>query len=105
MSKELYQILISRRTNKVTSVTYLETKFDANNLDCTKMLILPRPTTYHTYLLSFQYKTLHKILFLNIKLNLFGTTKSPLCSYCYTNEKTPINLFCEYNSTKYLWLQ
>ena len=32
-SKELYQILISSRTNKVTSVTFFETKFNANNLD------------------------------------------------------------------------
>ena len=32
-SKELHQILISSRANKVTSVTYFETKFKANNLD------------------------------------------------------------------------
>ena len=44
-SKELYQILISSRTNKVTSVTYFETKFNANNLDWTKIFILPRLTT------------------------------------------------------------
>ena len=31
--KELFQILISSRTNKVTSVTNFETKFNANNLD------------------------------------------------------------------------
>ena len=36
-SKELYQILISSRTNKVTSVTYFETKFNANNLDLSKI--------------------------------------------------------------------
>ena len=104
-SKELYQMLISSRTNKVTSVTYFETKFNANNLDSTKMFILPRLTTYNTYLRSFQYKILHNILFLNKKLYLSGKTKSPLCSYCNTNDETPIHLFCECNSTKYLWLQ
>ena len=67
-SKELYQILISSRTNKVTSVTYFETKFNANSLDWTKMFILPRLTTYNTYLRSFQYNILHNILFLNKKL-------------------------------------
>ena len=36
-SKELYQILILSRTNKVTSVTYFETKFNANNLDLPKI--------------------------------------------------------------------
>ena len=47
-SKELYQILISSRTNKVTSVTYFEAKFSANSLDWTKIFILPRLTTYST---------------------------------------------------------
>ena len=32
-SKELYQILISSCTDKITSVTYFKTKFIANNLD------------------------------------------------------------------------
>ena len=72
---------MSSRTNKVTSVTYFETKFNANNLDWTKMFILPRLTTYNTYLRSFQYKILHNILFLNKKLYLSGITKSPLCSF------------------------
>ena len=47
-SKELYQILISSSTNKITSVTYIETIFNANNLDWTKIFILPpRVTTYN----------------------------------------------------------
>ena len=104
-SKELYQILISSPTNKVTSVTFFETKFNANNLDWTKIFILPRLTTYNTYLRSFKYKTLHKTLFLNKRLYLFGITKSSQCSYCNTNDETPIHLFCECNSTKYSWLQ
>ena len=103
--KKLYQILILSRTNKVTSVTYFETKFNANSLDWTKIFILPSLTTYNTYLRYFQYKILHNILLLNKKLNLSGITKSPLCSYCNTNDETPIHLFCECNSTKSLWLQ
>ena len=101
----LYQILIASRTDKVTSVTYFETMFNLNNLDWTKIFILPSLTTYNTYLRSFQYKILHNILFLNKKLYLFGKTESPLCSYCNTIDETPIHLFCECNSTKYLWLQ
>ena len=62
-------------------------------------------TTYNTYLRSFQYKILHNILFLNKKLYLFGITKNLLCSYCNTYDETLIHLFCECNSTKYLWLQ
>ena len=105
LSKELYHTLISIRAYKVTPVTYFGTKCNANNLDWTKIFILPRLTTYNTYLRSFQYKILHNILFLNKKLYFSGITKSPLCSYCNTNDETPIHLFCECNSTKSLWLQ
>ena len=105
ISKELYQVLISSRTYKITSVTHFETIFKANNLGWTKILILPRLTTYNIYLRSFQYKILHNILFLNKKLYLFGITKSPFSSYCNTYDETSIHLFCGCDSTKYLWLQ
>ena len=72
LSKELYHTLISIRANKVTPVTYFGTKCNANNLDWTKIFILPRLTTYNTYLRSFQYKILHNILFLNKKLFLWN---------------------------------
>ena len=38
-SKKLYQILISSRTDKVTSVTYFETKSNATKADWTKHYI------------------------------------------------------------------
>ena len=76
-----------------------------NNLDWTKIFILPRLITYNTYVRSFPYNILHNILFLNKKLYLSRITKSPLCSYYNTNDETPIHLFCECNSTRSLWLQ
>ena len=51
-STELYQILISSRTNKVTSVMYFETKFNGINLDWTKIFILPRLTIHICVLFS-----------------------------------------------------
>ena len=102
-SKELHQILISKSTNKVISVTYFEIKFNSNNLDWKKLVILPRLTTYN--LRSFQYKILRNILFLNKNQYLFGITKSPLCSYCNAIYETLIHLFRECNPTKFLWLQ
>ena len=104
-SKELYKILISGRTNKVTSVTYFETKLNVNNVDWTKIFILARLIIYNKHLRSFHYKILQNILFLNKKLYLFGITKRPLCSQCSTNHEIPLHLFCECNSTKYLWLK
>ena len=81
--------------------------FNANNLDWTKICILPCVTTYNIYLRCFQYKLLHNILFLNKKLYLFGITcpLCPLCSYCNTYDETPIHLFCDCDSNKSLWLQ
>ena len=70
---------------------YFETKFNANNLDWKKIFILPRLTTYNTYLRSFQYKVLHNILFINKKLYPFGITKRSLCSYCNTYNETLIH--------------
>ena len=70
---------------------YFETKFNANNLEWKKIFILPRLTTYNTYLRSFQYKVLHNILFINKMLYLSGITKSSLCSYCNTYDETPIH--------------
>ena len=65
-SKELYQILISSHANKVTSVACFETMFNVNNLHRTKIFILPGLTTYNTFLRSFQYKILYRLLFLRI---------------------------------------
>ena len=103
-SKQVH-ILISSLTNKITSIAYFETVFNTNNLDWTKIFILPRLTTYSTYLRSFLYKILHNILLLNKKLYLFGITKGLLCFNCNTYDEAPIHFFCECSSTKYLWLQ
>ena len=73
---------------------YFETMFNANNLNWTKTFILTRVTTYNTYFfyicffVFFQYKILHNILLLHKKLNLFGITESPLCSYSNTYNET-----------------
>ena len=91
-SKELYKVLISSRSNKVTSVTYFATKFNANNLEWTKIFILPRLTTCNTYFRCFQYKILQNILFLNKNLHLFGITKSPL--FPYSNQTMKHQYIC-----------
>ena len=91
-SKELYKVLISSRSNKVTSVTYFATKFNANNLEWKKIFILPRLTTCNTYFRCFRYKILQNILFLNKNLHLFGITKSPL--FPYSNQTMKHQYIC-----------
>ena len=98
-SKELYPVLISSRPNKFTSVTCFEIMFNAYNLDW---------TTYNAYLCSFQYKILHKILFLNGKLYLFWITKSTifLLQYLQWNTNTFVLwvYFCQIFMAAIKWI-
>ena len=94
-SKELYQILISSRTKKSHQLRILKQSLIQIVLTRQKYLYYHAWPLNNAYLCSFQYKILHNILFLNKKLNLSVITKSPTCSYCNTNDETPIHLFCE----------
>ena len=67
--------------------------------------IEPRITTISTYLRSFQYKILNKILFLNKKLFVFRMKNTPLWSFYKKEEGTPLHIFRGYSSVIYLWQQ
>ena len=70
-----------------------------------KDYILPRITTVNTYLHYFQYKILNNILFLNKKLFVFRKKNTPLCSFCNSEEETPLHIFSECTYVIYLWQQ
>ena len=57
LSKELCQTLILIRANEVTPVIYFGTTCNANNLDWTKIFILPRLTTHICVLFSIKSYT------------------------------------------------
>ena len=67
-----------------------------------KYLILHR-VTIDTNLRIFQYKVLNNVLYLNEKLFKFKIVSSPLCSFCDSENKTPMHLFYSCNQTKSLW--
>ena len=67
-SEELYSMLITKFIDKPSSNVYFENVFPNTKFDWTKMDILNRIKTINTYLRSFQYKILNRILFLNQKL-------------------------------------
>ena len=64
---------------------------------------MPRRVTINTNLPIFQYKILNNLLHLNQKLFKFKILSSPLCSFCNSENETPIHLFYCYNQTKSLW--
>ena len=84
-SKELYWILIRKFT-----------------LDWRNIYILPRITTFNTYLHTFQYKILKNILFLNKKLSVFQKKNTPLWSFC-NKEEIQLHIFSDCTNLIYLW--
>ena len=89
-SEEIYLILISNTVNKPTSNIYFEKLFENTTLDRGK-IYLPLPlATIDTNLLSFQYKILNNVIFLNKNLFTFGITNNALFSFYNTLEETPI---------------
>ena len=103
-STEIYALLISKVQNKPSSNFYFENLFDNNDIDWVTIYMLPRLTTYNTYMRSFQYKHLNNVLFLNKKPHIFGIKSSPLCSFCNLCDETPLHLFYECDCIKCLWL-
>ena len=91
-SKEIYSILISNILNKPTSNIYFEKLFENTILYWIKIYRSPRLLTIDTTFISFQYKILNNVLFLNKKLYTFGITNTALCSFCNSLEETFIRI-------------
>ena len=89
-STEIYAILISKVQNKLFRF-YFENLFNDN--DWVTMFMLPCLATCNSYMRSFQYKLLNKILFLNKKLHIYGIKSSPICSFCNLCDETPLQIF------------
>ena len=89
-SEEIYLIIISNTVNKPTSNIYFEKLFENTTLDRGKIYLPLRLATIDTTLLSFQYKILNNVIFLNKKLFTFGITNNALFSFYNTLEETPI---------------
>ena len=77
--------------------------FDDNDIDWAKIYTLPCLATYNSYMRSFQYKLLNRVLFLNKKIHTFGTKSFPLCFFCSLCDKTPLYIFHECDHIKCVW--
>ena len=65
--------------------------------------MLPRLAKHNTYMRSFQYRLLNKVLFLSKKLHIFEIKSSPLCSFCNLFDETPLHILYECDRIKCLW--
>ena len=61
--------------------------------------------TIDTNLSIFKYKILNYVLYLNQKLFKFKIIPSPLCSFCYLEDETPIHLFYSCNRAESHWFR
>ena len=100
-SKELYCLQISLNNSKTRSQLYFEDLFQKKDIDWKH--ILPRRVTVNTNLRIFQYKILNNVLYLNKKLFRFKKISCPLCSFCQSENETPIHLFHGCIKTNLLW--
>ena len=93
-SKGFYSLLIKSLCNPPTSQLYFNHLFGPN-LNWEKIYLLPRIITKYTYLQFFQFKILHNILYLNLRLHHMNFSDTSACSLCNTLDETPIHFFCE----------
>ena len=63
---------------------------------------MPSRVAIDTNLAIFQYKILNNVLYLNEKLFEFKIVSLPLCSFCNSENETPIHLLYSCNQTKSL---
>jgi len=103
-SKELYSIQNFCNNSKTTSQKYFESLFQTT-LDWKEICLLPRKVTIDTFTRSFQYKIINNVLYLNKMLFVFKKVISPLCSFCKSEDETPLHLFFECTLTQNLWKQ
>ena len=59
--------------------------------------LMPRRVTIDTKSRIFQYEILNNVLYLNEKRFRFKIVSSPLCSFCNSENETPIHLFYSCN--------
>ena len=80
--KIAYQKFLKSLLCPPTAQKSLQKAFDLNNVNWSKIYLLPRVTTIESSLRSFQYKILNSTLYLNELLFKFNIVNSPLCSLC-----------------------
>ena len=103
ISKELYKLLITIKEEVPSVQIYYDKYFENINLNWKEIYLLPRLVTLDTRLRIFLYKIHHNVLYLNKMLFKFKLASTPLCSYCNTEEETPIHIFYACEKTRYLW--
>ena len=104
-SKVAYQKLLKQLVKPPTAQKSLERMLGLENVDWSRIYLLPRATTIESSLRSFQYKILNNTLYLNERLFKLNAVESPQCSLCKQFPESVLHLFCTCSVTRSLWAQ
>ena len=102
-SNPVYCLQISINNSKTRSQLYFEDLFQNKDIDWKHDYLLPHRVTVDTNLCIFLYKILNNVLYLNEKLFKFRKISCLLCSFCQSENETPLHLFHECIETYLLW--
>ena len=80
VSKDAYQNLLKQLVKPPTAQKSLEIMLGLEDVDWSRIYLLPRATTIESSLRSFQYKILNNTLYLNARLFKLNAVESLLCS-------------------------
>ena len=102
-SKEIYQIIISKKIEEPTSIETWTERFPfLVNLEWSKIYKLPFQTTCEPYLQSLQYKILNRVINCKDKLYKWNILKNNECIYCGKIDTIEHHIF-ECEETKLFW--
>ena len=104
-SKVAYQKLLKQLVKPQTAQKSMERMFGLEDVDWSRVYLLPRATTIESSLRSFQYKILNNNLYLNERLFKLNAVESPQCSLCKQFPESVLHLFCTWSVTRSLWVQ
>ena len=105
ISKVAYQKLLKQLVKPPTVQKSLERMLGLEDVDWSRIYLLPQATTIESSLRSFQYKILNNTLYLNERLFKLNAVESPQCSLCKQFPESVLHLFCTCSVTRSLWVQ
>ena len=91
--REIYSVLLLSSGSTPTSQKYFRKVFTNEHFDWKKIYILPRVVAINSFKRNFQYKILHKILYLKKMLFTFGKTKIPVFILSFIRWDYQVHIF------------
>ena len=102
-SKQLYIMFIKKMLKTPKSEATIQNKLNMTNISWEKVYRLGGEVTIDTYTRMFNFKLNHNILHLNKSLYVMGKHNTCMCSFCNSEEETPIHLFAECRISRRIW--